>query len=298
MQKYKSHFLNSDGYETTSSPFGGGKAVLAVPKNFDPSQREGLMSRYGQWLAALNGIFETGADVGTGPADMVLIAQHVPRVYGLPIEQGGAGELGTPTALGVLFGILVCCELIFGSTDLSARTVLVQGVGSVGGALVQMLLDAGCEVKFSDVDAKRIAKFRDELGLAYVESKNSYHERCDVFAPCATGGILNAETIPQLAARIVAGSANNQLETPEDGERLHERGILYAPDFAINAGAVIMDAFLLEGLSHEQARERLHIIPDNLREIFARSKAQNVSPAEAAKRMALERLRQAQAAKK
>ena len=135
--------------------------MLAVPKNFDPSQREGLISRYGQWLAALNGIFETGADVGTGPADMVLIAQHVPRVYGLPIEQGGAGELGTPTALGVLFGILVCCELIFGSTDLSARTVLVQGVGSVGGALVQMLLDAGCEVKFSDVDAKRIAKFRD-----------------------------------------------------------------------------------------------------------------------------------------
>jgi leucine dehydrogenase len=270
--------------------FGGGKAVLAVPGDLDPGVREGLLSRYGGWLADLKGVFMTAADIGTGPADMAVIARYYDGVVGLPAAQGGSGDQGPPTARGVFYGIQAACEHHFGSADLSDRTALVQGVGSVGGALVDLLLEAGCRVKFSDVHPALIGRFRDERGLTFVEPEAVYREPCDVFAPCATGAILNSRTIPQLAAKIVAGSANNQLEEPGDGEALHRRGILYAPDYIVNAGAVIFVAAVdIDGQTGADANEHLRMIGDTLCEVLAKAQTAGISPARMADQLAKER---------
>lgn len=275
-------------------PRGGGKAVLSVPESFKGADRERLMLRYGQWLADLNGILVTGPDLGTTPADMAIIARRYSGVFGRPPEAGGAGDSGPETALGVFSGIKASCEHYFNSADLAGRTVLVQGAGSVGEPLIRLLLAAGCAVKFSDVDPECVARLRKELDLTFVEPEAVYWEPCDVFSPCATGGILNAETIPQLRCEIVAGGANNQLARPEDGEALYQRGVLYAPDYVINGGGAI---FLLavedKGWTLAQTRDRIRKIGDTLKEIYAHSEKQGISPARAAERIAEERIRRA-----
>jgi leucine dehydrogenase len=272
-------------------PRGGGKAVLSVPDGLDPARREGLMLRFGRWLAELNGVFETGPDLGTSPADMTLIARHYSGVFGLPADAGGAGNPGPETALGVFCGIQASCEHQFGTADLDGRSVLVQGAGSVGESLIRSLLEADCEVKFSETAPERVEEIRQKLKLPFVEPYAVYEERCDVFSPCATGGILNAETIPQLACRIIAGAANNQLDRPEHGEALHKRGILYAPDYVINAGgAIFLPSVEGSGWSVDRARERIRQIGDTLREIFGRSKQNGISPARAAEQLAKEKI--------
>ncbi len=275
-------------------PRGGGKAVLAIPANFDPADREGLMIRYGQWLHELNGVFETGADLGTNSQDMALIARNYSGVFGCPPELGGAGDPGPFTALGVFSGIQASCESKFGSPDLKGRTVVVQGVGSVGENLVKLLLESECTVKFSDVNAMRIDDVRQKYQLDFVEPDWVYAEPCDVFAPCATGAILNTGTIPQLQCSIVAGGANNQLQKPEDGEALYERGILYAPDYIINAGgAIFLPSVEAMGWTIEQARERVKKIGDTLRDVYAASEARHISTAEAGEQLAKERVQKA-----
>jgi leucine dehydrogenase len=275
-------------------PRGGGKAVLGVTDVFDPSQREGLLSRYGQWLADLNGILETGPDLGTTPEDMVIIRRGYNGVFGCPSDSGGMGDPGPHTALGVFSGIRASCEQHFNTSDMNGRSVVVQGVGSVGEPLIQLLLEAGCEVKFSDVDSARIDKVRQELGLSFVEPEVVYGEPCDVFAPCATGGILNAKTIPELKCSIVAGGANNQLGGSQDGEALHQRDILYAPDYIINAGGAI---FLLStenmGWDISKARERIIQIEDTLKDIYAHAEQRGISSMAAAEELAKGRVKQA-----
>ena len=275
-------------------PRGGGKAVLGVSDAFDPSQREGLMSRYGQWLADLNGIFETGPDLGTTTSDMALIRRGFNGVFGCPPDMGGAGDPGPYTALGVFSGIRASCERRFNSPDLSGRSVMVQGVGSVGGPLIQLLLEAGCEVKFSDLDSARIDKVRQELGLSFVEPEMVYGEPCDVFAPCATGGILNAKTIQQLKCLIVAGGANNQLSGSQDGDSLHQRAILYAPDYIINAGgAIYLVSVESLGWNISKAKDRIVEIGDTLKNIYAHAEKRGISSMEAAEELAKDRVKQA-----
>jgi len=279
-------------------PRGGGKAVLSVPESFKEADRERLMLRYGQWLADLNGILVTGPDLGTSPADMAIIARRYSGVFGRTPEDGGCGDSGPETAIGVFSGIHASCEHHFNSADLAGRTVLVQGAGSVGAPLIRMLLEAGCEVKFSDVDPECAARLRKELDLTFVEPEAVYREPCDVLSPCATGGILNGETIPQLACKIVAGGANNQLAQPEDGEALYQRGILYAPDYVINGGGAIFLLGVEEmGWTLAQARERIGKIGNTLKEIYTHSEKQGISPARAAERIAEERIRRALSSK-
>jgi leucine dehydrogenase len=279
-------------------PRGGAKAVLSVPEDFGPAEREGLMLRFGQWLADLNGIFETGPDLGTNTADMGLIARHFSGVFGLPPEAGGGGDPGPETAFGVFCGVQASCEHFFGAAGMTGRTILVQGAGSVGGPLIRMLLEAGCRVKFSEVDPNRAAEVRQEFGLTSIDTEVVYGEPCDVFAPCATGGILNAETIPRLACKVVAGAANNQLDRPEDGEALYRRGILYAPDYVINAGgAIFLPSVEGWGWTVTDARDRVRKIGDTLREIYARSDADGISPARAAEQIAKERVSRASSSK-
>ena len=272
-------------------PRGGAKAVLAVEDDLSASDREGLLTRYGKWLSNLQGIVETGPDLGTSPNDMDLISQHYSGIFGCTESAGGQGDPGPYTALGVFSGIRASCELVFGSDDLKDRCVVVQGVGSVGDPLIKYLLQAGCEVRFSEVNPERIASIKERYKVAYVDPENVYAEHCDVFAPCATGGILNAKTIPLLNCSIVAGGANNQLEKPDDAARLKECGILYAPDYIINAGGALY-LVSIESMvwTEEEARGGVLEIGDTLKEIYATSDERGMDTGQAAEALARDRI--------
>ena len=267
-------------------PFGGGKAVLAVPELLDDEDRHGLLSRYAELVASLRGTFHTGPDVNTTVADMDVIGERCPYVFCRSEERGGSGNPGPHTARGVFHGIRASVRHVFGTDSLEGRTVLVQGLGSVGAPLAEELAAAGARVLVSDVVPKRVA------GTELVPAEEVIGTECDVYAPCALSGTLNAETIPRLRCRIVAGSANNQLAEPEDAERLREAGILYAPDFVINAGGVLNSLGKEHlGWTKEQIEERLAAIGDTLREIYARADAAGITTEAAAEQIAAARLR-------
>jgi len=272
-------------------PFGGGKAVLAVPRLFEGEDRAGLLRRYGEALESLGGSFFTGCDMNITPADLDVIAEVSSHVFGRSAESGGSGEPGPATARGVFHGIQASVAHAFGSPDLEGRTVLVQGVGSVGARLAEFLAAAGARVLVTDVAADRAAALAERLGATVVAPEDALATQCDVYAPCATGGTLSAETIPRLRCRIVAGSANNQLAALDDADQLQARGILYAPDFVINAGGVFYNGGK-EALGWDDARvERaLEGIGDTLAEIYARSEAEGISTGRAAEALAQSRL--------
>jgi leucine dehydrogenase len=274
-------------------PYGGGKAVIALPGDFDPQARPALLRRYGALVHQLGGLFFTGPDVGTSSADMDIIAETgAPYIFGRSPAGGGAGSSGPATALGVFTGIQVACEHLFGEPSLEVRRVLVQGTGSVGGSLIEYLRAAGAQVLFSEVDEGAIHRFRDELGLQFVPPEAVYTIECDVFAPCALGGVLNASTIPQLKCRAVAGGANNQLADAKDAERLQARNILYAPDYVVNVGGAM---FLLgvetQGWTQERVeQEVVESVRRALREVFELAATEGIPTDAAARQIAGQRL--------
>ena len=268
-------------------PFGGGKAVLAVPELLDGDDRRDLLLRYADLVASLRGTFNTGPDVNTSVADMDVIGERCSYVFCRSEKRGGSGDPGPHTARGVFHGIRASVGHVFGTESLDGRVVLVQGLGSVGAPLAEELARAGARVLVSDVVPERA----QHLGAEVVPAEDVIGTECDVYAPCALGGTLNAETIPRLRCRIVAGSANNQLAEPEDAERLRAAGILYAPDFVINAGGVLNSL----GAEHlgwrpEQIEARLVAIGDTLTEIYAKAEAEGVTTEAAAERLARARL--------
>jgi leucine dehydrogenase len=268
-------------------PFGGAKAVLAVPELVDGEARRGLLLRYGDLIASLRGTFNTGPDVNTSAADMDVIGERCGYVFCRSEEHGGSGDPGPHTARGVFHGIRASVRHVFGTDSLAGRVVLVQGLGSVGGPLAEELLAAGARVLASDVVPGRA----ESLGAEVVPVEEVIGAECDVYAPCALGGTLNAETIPRLRCRIVAGSANNQLAEPDDAERLRAAGILYAPDFVINAGGVLnsLGAEHL-GWTREQIEAGLAGIGDTLEEIYSKADAQGITTEAAAEQLAGARL--------
>jgi len=269
---------------------GGGKAVIDIPEDLKGSAREGLLRRYARLVERLAGGFETGPDMGTGPAEMDILAEETSHVFGKSTQNGGAGDPGPYTALGVLAGIRALCGHAFGTDDLSQRSVFVQGAGHVGGPLIRLLLDRGATVAFCDTDERRVREF-EGLGCRAVEPEQAYDQQADVFAPCAMGGILTDRTIERLRCRIVAGSANNQLGTSEDADRLRERGIIYAPDFVINAGgAIFLPSREGSGLSIETIERQISNIGKTLLQILERSEGENISTAQSARRLAEVRL--------
>lgn len=263
-------------------PSGGGKAVLAVPELPAGEERRRLLRRYGQLVQSLGGTYRTAGDMNITPQDLDVVAETCEWVYG---TTDGGGNSGRGTAIAVHAGIAASVEHVFGSADLAGRSVLVQGVGAVGADLVKLLQADGAEVLVSDVDETRARA----TGATVIPADDVYDTECDVYSPCAVGGTLNAGTIARLRCKIVAGSANNQLAEREDAARLHERGILYAPDFIVNAGGIIQ-LFLLEdrGASEEEMQRHLHAVGDTLRDIFARGG----DPADAADELAAERIAQ------
>jgi glutamate dehydrogenase/leucine dehydrogenase len=259
---------------------GGGKAVLAVPELFTGEARRELLLRYGELVAALGGTYRTAGDMNISPHDLDVVKERCPWVYG---TTSGGGNSGRGTAIAVHAGLQACAGHVFGSSDLRGRSVLVQGAGAVGADLVTLLQADGAEVLVSDVDEARAAA----TGAAVVAPDDVYDADCDIYSPCAVGGTLNGTTIPRLRCAIVGGSANNQLAEPEDARRLHERGILYAPDFIINAGGVIQLVGLEDrGWDEDELQRNLRAVGDTLREIFARGG----DPAEAAEQLAAERI--------
>lgn len=274
-------------------PCGGGKAVIALPAHFDAQARPDLLRRYGTLIHQLGGLFQCGADVGTSPADMDIISETGAHyVFSRTPQAGGAGNSGPPTALGVFNSMQVACEQLFGAESLEGKRVLIQGVGSVGGRLIELLQPAGAEILFSEVDPKLIEEWRDKRGIPFVPVEQVYDTACDVFSPCALGGILNRDTIARLHCRAVVGSANNQLAEPEDAERLQARQILYAPDFVTSFGGA-MAIYGQEALhwSKEEAEERVaNGIKEALRQVFALAQAEQITPDAAARRIAGKRL--------
>ena len=266
-------------------PFGGGKAVIAVDRRPEGREREDLFLRYGAFLDALGGCFQTGVDLGTDPQDMVVVARVTRFVHGVDFESGRPIDPGPYTARGVLRGIEAALESVFGEPGVRDRSVLVQGVGDVGLPLARSLAEGGARILVNDIEGRRAAAVAAELGVEVVAPEDIPGHACDVYAPCAVGGILNGETIPALACRIVAGSANTQLGDPADAERLHERGILYAPDYVINAGGAAAFGLLAAGERDEAAiHARVDEIGRTLREIFAVAAERDESPVIAARR--------------
>jgi leucine dehydrogenase len=267
-------------------PFGGGKSVLAVPRPLSGSERERVLRRFGRLLRSLNGTYATGVDLGTTPEDMQVLAQETRYVLGV-LPSGLAIDPGPYTALGVFAGIGVTLQRLFGSSSPAGRSILVQGLGDVGLPLCRMLRDAGAELVVSDLDAGRANAAADEVSATVVAPEEVTRTRCDLFAPCATGAVLNAMTVPTLECRGVAGSANNQLESSADADALHERGILYAPDYVVNAGGAISFGLLYRGIDDDDViRSRILAIGGSLDEIFREAESQNESPERAARRKA------------
>ena len=275
-------------------PHGGGKAVLAIPGVMDPPVRAGLMRRFGRLVESLNGAFSVGEDLGTTPEDMATVAEETRWVKGVRKQGTRAVDPGPYTALGLFSAICAALRRVFGVDDLKGRTVLVQGVGDVGEPLARRLQAAGSEVLVCDLDEALARRVAAELDGEAVVPHLAYARTCDVYAPCAVGGTLNAETVPQLHCRAVVGGANNQLREPADAERLHRRGILYGPDFIVNAGAAVAIPLLDEGVhSEEEVRNRVRGIGDTLDRIFAEAEERRESPVHAAQRLVQARLERA-----
>lgn len=266
-------------------PSGGGKAVLAVPELPAGDARRQLLLRYGELVQSLGGLYRTAGDMNITPHDLDVVHERCDWVYG---TTSGGGNSGRGTAIAVHAGLEAAAEHAFGSPDLRGRSVLVQGAGAVGEVLVRLLHEDGAEVLVSDVDDARARA----TGAIAISPDDVYDTECDIYSPCAIGGTLNAGTIERLRCKIVGGSANNQLAETEDAVRLHERGILYAPDFIINAGGIIQ-LYLLEdrGASEDEMLRALRGVGDTLRDIFARGG----DPADAAEQLAAERIAQKRA---
>ncbi len=261
---------------------GGGKAVIALSRPLDEAERDGLLERHGQLIESMNGAFSTGADLGVGP-DLVDVIRRKTR-YALGHS---AGDPGPFTSLGVFSGCRAVAAELFGSRDLAGRTVLIQGVGDVGVPLSRRLAAAGAQLKLADIDAARAHDLAAQHGGRVVAADKVYDEPCDILAPCAVGGVLNAKTIARLSCRAVCGAANNQLESDEDAERLHARGILYAPDFIANAGgAIALPGLELMDMREDEVTASVESIEDTLREIFQEARKNGESPLRAALRRA------------
>jgi leucine dehydrogenase len=267
-------------------PRGGGKGVLAVPELPQGEARRKLLHHYGEFVTSLGGLYSCGPDMNTSEHDMDTIAETCPYVFCKTVEKGGSGSTSPATAKGVFYGIEASAKHALKVADLQGVRVLVQGMGSVGALLAQYLHEAGADLLVSDVDSERLT-----IGTP-VAPEDALRTECDVLAPCAVGGVINAGSIDELRCKVIAGAANNQLAEPWIADRLHERGILYAPDYVINSGGVLHGAGL-ESLGWDEAmvEQRLKGLGDQLLELYT----ENGSPVHAADRLVDRRLAQARA---
>jgi valine dehydrogenase (NAD+) len=269
---------------------GGGKAVIIGDPNKD--KNEALLRAYGRFVQSLNGRYITACDVGTYSVDMDVVARECRFVTGRTLAHGGAGDSSVLTAYGTFQGMRASAEAVWGSPTLSGRTVGVAGVGKVGHHLVKHLVDDGARVVVTDVNQAAAEAMVAQYGATAVADTDALvRSEIDVYAPCALGGALTDAVVDVLKAKVVCGAANNQLEHPGIEKALADRGILYAPDFCVNSGGVIQVADELEGFNFERAEQRAGKIFETTKAVFALARADSVTPAEAADRLAERRMR-------
>lgn len=267
---------------------GGGKTVIIGDPRKD--KNEAMFRAFGRFIQGLNGRYITAEDVGTTVADMDIIYQETDYVTGISPEFGSSGNPSPATAYGVYRGMKAAVKEAFGSDSLEGKVVAVQGVGNVAYHLCRHLHEEGAKLIVTDINKEAVARAVEEFGAQAVDPNDIYGVECDIFAPCALGGIINDQTIPQLKAKVIAGSANNQLREPRHGDIIHEMGIVYAPDYVINAGGVINVADELYGYNRERAMKKIEQIYDNIEKVFAIAKRDNIPTYVAADRMAEERI--------
>lgn len=265
-------------------PLGGGKSVVrAEPGRVD---REALFEAIGELVEYLEGAYIIAEDVNSTLADMAIIKRKTDHVATV----GGSGNPSPLTAYGVYCGITTCVDYRLGRKNLNGVTVAIQGAGETGGRLAKRLYDDGCRIIAADINSDNLDKLGRVIQFDRVEPDRIFDVRCDVFAPCALGGVLNKETIPRLMCRIVAGSANNQLADESSGRALHNRKILYAPDYAINAGGVInIGCEIGQPYCRNTAYSKTAAISVTLREILRRSEESGIPPGEVTDALAEER---------
>jgi len=268
---------------------GGGKAVIIGDPKKDKSEE--LFRAFGRFVQSLNGRYITAEDVGTTEADMDLIHQETDYVTGVSPGFGSSGNPSPVTAYGVYKGMKAAALKAFGSDSLEGLTIAIQGVGNVSYNLCRHLHEEGAHLIVTDIYEENVARAVNEFGAKAVKVNEIYSVECDIFSPNALGAVINDETIPQLKAKVVAGAANNQLKEERHGDMLMERGIVYAPDFVINAGGVINVADELNGgYNRERAMKKVETIYDNLLKVFEIADRDNIPHYKAADRMAEERI--------
>ncbi len=268
---------------------GGGKAVIiGDPKT---QKSEGLFRAFGQFVNSLNGKYITAEDVGTSVQDMEHIYMETPWVTGIPKDFGGSGDPSPYTAHGVLMGIKASAKEKFGTDSLKGLRVAVQGLGNVGSNLVRYLKEEGAVVTVADIDATRTKAIAAQYNATPVSADEILFVECDVLAPCALGAVVNDGTINKFKTKVIAGGANNVLAEARHGDQLKELGVLYAPDYVINAGG-LMNVFVeLEGYSHDRAFEKTRRVYDNILKVYELAKKEGIGTHTAADRLAEERIK-------
>ncbi|MHA6251023.1 Leu/Phe/Val dehydrogenase [Oceanobacillus sp. CAU 1775] len=271
---------------------GGGKTVIIGDPRKDKNPE--MFRAFGRYIQGLNGRYITAEDVGTTTEDMDLINLETSFVTGTsPTTPGAAGNPSPVTAYGIYSGMKAAAKEAFGSDSLEGKTIAVQGVGNVAYALCEYLHKEGANLIVTDINKEAVQRAVDNFGAKAVDPDEIYGVECDIYSPCALGATINDQTIPQFKAKVIAGSANNQLAEERHGDVIHELGIIYAPDYVINAGGVINVADELAGYNKERALNKVGIIYQNLERVFEISRRDNISTAIAADRMAEERIKNA-----
>ncbi len=269
-------------------PFGGGKSVIIGDPRSEKTSR--LLEAMGDFIDSLGGRYITAEDVGTAVADMRVIARRTAHVTGLDDNEHG-GDPSPSTAFGVFLGIRTAVRQRFGNNSLNGLTVSIQGLGHVGFRLARLLIDEGATVYGADIHRANLERAAAELGVRPTSVEDVLGLAVDVVAPCAMGAVWNRQSIARLRAAIVCGAANNQLATPEDGERLRQAGVLYCPDFVVNAGGIIEAFHQRLGSSEQIRREHLTRIEATLAEVLEVSRERQVSSERIAEEMARDVLR-------
>lgn len=284
-------------YAAAGVNLGGGKTVVIGNPKKDKS--EALFRALGRFINRLGGIYITGEDVGTTLDDMEYMRMETPYVVTLPEAMGGAGPISPATAFGTIQGMKACAKEVFGTEDLDGRTVAVQGVGAVGQHVVEYLAGEKARVVVADIDQEKVRAIVDKFGVSAVDPDKIHAVPCDIFSPCALGAVVNDRSIDEFQCKIIAGSANNQLKEERHGDLLEKRGIIYAPDYIINAGGTVFDTDRLNpgGFNRERAMRNVARIYNTTQEVIRISKKEGIPTYRAADRLAERRIQEVRAAK-
>ena len=270
-------------------PLGGGKGVIIADSHTEKT--EALVRSYGRFVDTLGGRYLTTTDVGSSGRDMEYIKQETDYVVGLPTTAGGSGDTSIMTGLGIYMGMKACAKEAWGSDSLEGKTVAMQGFGKVATHTAHHLMKEDATLIVTDVFDGALDRARD-LGLQVVKPDEIYGVDCDIFAPCALGGVISPETISQLKCKVVAGGANNQLLSDSDGETLHRMGIIYGPDYILNSGGIInVESEIAGAYIVDRAREKTERVYEIMQRVISISNSEEIPTAKAADLLAEERLR-------